>query len=59
MSLLSLGNKQSMQIKNSFASNKKSALWGGFKRKDKDIGTTTYIIIYLYRPKGSKTLEVY
>ncbi|MDR6545765.1 hypothetical protein J2810_001813 [Chryseobacterium rhizosphaerae] len=39
--------------------NKKSALWGGFKRKDKDIGTTTYIIMYLYRPKGSKTLEIY
>jgi hypothetical protein len=39
--------------------NKKSALWGGFKKKDKDIGTTTYIIIYLYRPKGSKTLEIY
>lgn len=39
--------------------NKKSALWGGFKRKDKDIGTTTYIIMYLYRPNGSKTLEIY
>ena len=39
--------------------NKKSALWGGFKRKDKNIGTTTYIIMYLYRPNGSKTLEIY
>lgn len=39
--------------------NKKSALWGGFKRKDKDIVTTTYIAVYLYRPKGSNKLEVY
>ncbi|MBB6370070.1 hypothetical protein [Chryseobacterium shigense] len=39
--------------------NKKSALWGGFKRKGKDIGTTTYITVYLYRPKGSNTLDVY
>lgn len=39
--------------------NKKSALWGGFKKKNKDIGTTTYITIYLYRPKGSDKLEVY
>lgn len=39
--------------------NKKSALWGGFKRKDKEVGTTTYITIYLHRPKGSTKLEVY
>lgn len=39
--------------------NKKSALWGGFKRKDKDVGTTTYIIVYLYRPNGSTKLQVF
>lgn len=39
--------------------NEKSALWGGFKRKGKDNVTTTYITLYLYRPKGSKELEVY
>lgn len=39
--------------------NEKSALWGGLKRKDKDIGTTTYIQLYLYRPKNSNNLEVY
>lgn len=39
--------------------NEKSALWGGFKRKGKDTITTTYITLYLYRPKGTKTLEVY
>ena len=39
--------------------NGKSALWGGFKRKNNDIGTTTYIQLYLYRPKNSSELEVY
>lgn len=39
--------------------NEKSALWGGFKRKGKDNITTTYITLYLYRPKGTKELEVY
>ncbi|MCS4162973.1 hypothetical protein [Sphingobacterium sp. BIGb0116] len=39
--------------------NEKSALWGGFKRKDKGLGTTTYIQLYLYRPKNSKELQVY
>lgn len=39
--------------------NKKSALWGGFKRKDKDIVTTTYISVYLYKPKGSNELKTY
>ncbi|MCZ4244802.1 hypothetical protein [Pedobacter punctiformis] len=39
--------------------NEKSALWGGFKRKDKDIGTTTYIQLYLYRPKNSAELQAY
>ncbi|PXY43560.1 hypothetical protein [Flavobacterium hydrophilum] len=39
--------------------NKKSALWGGFKRKDKKEVTTTYISLYLYRPKGSNELFVY
>lgn len=39
--------------------NKKSALWGGFKRKDKKEVTTTYISLYLYRPKGSNNLCVY
>ncbi len=39
--------------------NEKSALWGGFKRKDKDIGTTTYIQLYLYRPKNSVELQAY
>ncbi|BAP31399.1 uncharacterized protein CHSO_2362 [Chryseobacterium sp. StRB126] len=39
--------------------NEKSALWGGFKRKGKDNITTTYITLYLYRPKGTKDLEVY
>jgi hypothetical protein len=39
--------------------NKKSALWGGFKRKDKELVTTTYILLYLYRPKDSKDLVVY
>ncbi|MCS4302801.1 hypothetical protein [Chryseobacterium sp. BIGb0232] len=39
--------------------NEKSALWGGFKRKGKDNVTTTYITLYLYRPKGTKELEVY
>lgn len=39
--------------------NEKSALWGGFKRKGKDNITTTYITLYLYRPKGTKSLEVY
>lgn len=31
----------------------------GKKRRDKDIGTTTYITIYLYRPKAGTKLEVY
>jgi hypothetical protein len=39
--------------------NEKSALWGSFKRKGKDNITTTYITLYLYRPKGTKNLEVY
>ncbi|EJL66534.1 hypothetical protein [Flavobacterium sp. CF136] len=39
--------------------NKKSALWGGFKRKDKKEVTTTYIPLYLYRSKGSNDLSVY
>jgi hypothetical protein len=39
--------------------NKKSALWGGFKRKDKEVVTTTYISLYLYRPIGSNKLEIY
>jgi len=39
--------------------NEKSALWGGFKRKDKEVGTTTYIPLYLYRQKNSKELQVY
>ena len=39
--------------------NKKSSLWGGFKRKDKDVITTTYILLYLYKPKGSNNLAVY
>ncbi|MFD2940811.1 hypothetical protein [Flavobacterium notoginsengisoli] len=39
--------------------NKKSALWGGFKRKDKEVVTTTYILLYLYRPIGSNKLEIY
>lgn len=39
--------------------NEKSALWGHFKRKGKDNVTTTYITLYLYRPKGTKDLEVY
>lgn len=39
--------------------NEKSSLWGGFKKKDKDIITTTYITLYLYRPKGSTILKVY
>lgn len=39
--------------------NEKSSLWGGFKKKDKDIVTTTYITLYLYRPKGSTILKVY
>ena len=39
--------------------NKKSALWGGFKRKDKEVVTTTYISLYLYRPMGSNKLEIY
>lgn len=39
--------------------NEKSSLWGGFKKKDKEIVTTTYITLYLYRPNGSKTLKVY
>ncbi|MGE8553470.1 MAG: hypothetical protein ACN6OB_05960 [Chryseobacterium jejuense] len=39
--------------------NEKSSLWGGFKRKGKDNITTTYITLYLYRPKGTKGLEVY
>ncbi|WP_333889388.1 hypothetical protein [Sphingobacterium siyangense] len=39
--------------------NEKSALWGGFKRKDKGVGTTTYIQLYLYRQKDSKELHVY
>lgn len=38
--------------------NEESALWGGFKRKGKDM-TTTYITLYLYRSKGTKDLEVY
>ncbi|OCA78726.1 hypothetical protein BBH99_07595 [Chryseobacterium contaminans] len=38
--------------------NEKPTLWGSFKRKGKDI-TTTYITLYLYRPKGTKDLEVY
>lgn len=39
--------------------NGKSALWGGFKRKDKNLITTTYILIYLHCSKGSNKLEVY
>ncbi len=39
--------------------NKKSSLWGGFKRKDKDVVTTTYIILYLYKPNGKSEFEVY
>jgi hypothetical protein len=39
--------------------NKKSALWGGFKRKDKEEITTTYIPLFLYLPKGSNELLVY
>ncbi len=39
--------------------NKKSALWGGFKRKDKEEITTTYIPLYLYLPKGGNELLVY
>ncbi|WP_073227928.1 hypothetical protein [Pedobacter caeni] len=39
--------------------NEKSSLWGGFKRKDKAIGTTTYIRLYLYRPKKGAELQVY
>ncbi|SMC38965.1 hypothetical protein SAMN02787074_0893 [Chryseobacterium sp. YR221] len=39
--------------------NEKSALWGGFKKKDKDVVTTTYISLYLYRPKNSGKLEIY
>ncbi|GGF16067.1 hypothetical protein GCM10011518_26830 [Flavobacterium limi] len=39
--------------------NKKSALWGGFKRKNKKEVTTTYISLYLHRPKGSNELFVY
>lgn len=39
--------------------NGKSALWGGFKKKGKDIGTTTYIPLYLYRPKAGDRLKIY
>lgn len=39
--------------------NEKSALWGGFKRKDKDIPTTTYIQLNLYRPKKGSELQAY
>lgn len=39
--------------------NEKSALWGGFKKKDKDVVTTTYISLYLYRPHNSSKLEIY
>lgn len=39
--------------------NEKSALWGGFKKKDKDIVTTTYISLYLYCPQNSGKLEIY
>ncbi|MDW8547555.1 hypothetical protein NG800_001445 [Epilithonimonas ginsengisoli] len=39
--------------------NEKSALWGGFKKKGNDIGTTTYIQLYLYRPKAGNGLKLY
>lgn len=39
--------------------NGKSALWGSFKRKGKDDVITTYIPLYLYRPKGTNSLELY
>lgn len=39
--------------------NGKSALWGGLKRKGKDDVITTYIPLYLYRPKGTNLLELY
>lgn len=37
----------------------KPALWGTFKRKGKDNVMTTYITLYLYRPKDGSSLEVY
>ncbi|GEN67616.1 hypothetical protein [Chryseobacterium rhizosphaerae] len=39
--------------------NEKSSLWGGFKKKGDDEITTTYLVLYLYRPKGSTKLEIY
>lgn len=39
--------------------NEKSSLWGGFKRKKDNIEKTTYIQLYLYRPKNSDKPEVY